>query len=153
MEYLESLNEPQREGVINTDGPCMLIAGAGSGKTRVLTYRIAHLIQTRDVDPFSIMALTFTNKAAREMKERASKLVKGSASKGLTVSTFHNLGLNIIRREHKSLGFKPGFSIFDSEDSRSLLKELLFREGDQDSDLLNQIQNQIIKRSSFNSKY
>ena len=68
-DYLATLNEPQREGVLTTDGPCMLIAGAGSGKTRVLTYRIAHLIQQKGVDPFSIMALTFTNKAAKEMRE------------------------------------------------------------------------------------
>src|SRR5690606_29511796 len=90
-----------------------------------------------------IAALTFTNKAAREMKERASKLVKGSAAKGLTVSTFHNLGLNIIRKEHKALGFKPGFSIFDAEDARSLLKELMLRDGDLDSDHLDLVQHQI----------
>src|SRR5258706_2875033 len=73
-DYIQSLNEPQREGVLNTEGPCMIIAGAGSGKTRVLTYRIAHLIQTHQVDPFNIMALTFTNKAAKEMRDRIEKV-------------------------------------------------------------------------------
>lgn len=90
-----------------------------------------------------IAALTFTNKAAREMKERVGNLVRGSAAKGLTVSTFHNLGLNIIRREYKSLGFKPGFSIFDAEDAQSLLKELMLKDGDLDKDHLNLVQNQI----------
>src|SRR5690606_18591856 len=88
-------------------------------------------------------ALTFTNKAAREMKERVSSLVKGSASKGLTVSTFHNLGLNVIRRESKILGFKPGFSIFDADDARALLKELMLKEGELDNDHIDLVQNQI----------
>ena len=125
------------------DGPCLVLAGAGSGKTSVITRKIAYLIEQCDMPARHIAALTFTNKAAREMKERASKLVKGSASKGLTVSTFHNLGLNIIRREHKSLGFKPGFSIFDSEDARSLLKELMLKEGDLDNDHIDLVQHQI----------
>jgi ATP-dependent DNA helicase Rep len=137
------LNSRQRQAMLYIDGPCLVLAGAGSGKTSVITRKIAYLIKECDIPARHIAALTFTNKAAREMKDRVGQLVKGSAAKGLTVSTFHNLGLNIIRREHKHLGLKPGFSIFDSEDSRSLLKELLFREGDQDSDLLNQIQNQI----------
>ena len=97
-QYLESLNEPQREGVVNTDGPCMLIAGAGSGKTRVLTYRIAHLIQSKDVDPFSIMALTFTNKAAKEMRERIEKVV-GSDARNLWMGTFHSVFARILRSE------------------------------------------------------
>jgi ATP-dependent DNA helicase Rep len=137
------LNSRQRQAMLYIDGPCLVLAGAGSGKTSVITRKIAYLIKECDIPARHIAALTFTNKAAREMKDRVSQLVKGNAAKGLTVSTFHNLGLNIIRREHKHLGLKPGFSIFDAEDSRSLLKELLFREGDQDSDLLNQIQNQI----------
>lgn len=137
------LNPRQKEAVLYIDGPCLVLAGAGSGKTSVITRKIAYLIEQCDMPARHIAALTFTNKAAREMKERASKLVKGSASKGLTVSTFHNLGLNIIRREHKSLGFKPGFSIFDSEDARSLLKELMLKEGDLDNDHLDLVQHQI----------
>ncbi len=137
------LNPRQKEAVLYIDGPCLVLAGAGSGKTSVITRKIAYLIEQCDMPARHIAALTFTNKAAREMKERASILVKGSASKGLTVSTFHNLGLNIIRREHKSLGFKPGFSIFDSEDARSLLKELMLKEGDLDNDHLDLVQHQI----------
>lgn len=125
------------------DGPCLVLAGAGSGKTSVITRKIAYLIEKCDMPARHIAALTFTNKAAREMKERVGKLVKGSAARGLTVSTFHNLGLNIIRREHQVLGFKPGFSIFDAEDARTLLKELMLKDGDLDSDHLDMVQQQI----------
>ena len=121
-------------------GPCLVLAGAGSGKTSVITRKIAYLIERCDIPARNIAALTFTNKAAREMKERAGTLVKGDLSRGLTVSTFHNLGLNIIRREYKTLGFKPGFSIFDAEDARALLKELMLKDGDLDSDHLNTVQ-------------
>lgn len=137
------LNPRQKEAVLYIDGPCLVLAGAGSGKTSVITRKIAYLIEQCEIPARHIAALTFTNKAAREMKERASKLVKGSAAKGLTVSTFHNLGLNIIRREHKALGFKPGFSIFDAEDARALLKELMLKDGDLDSDHLDLVQHQI----------
>jgi len=137
------LNPRQKEAVLYIDGPCLVLAGAGSGKTSVITRKIAYLIQECDIPARHIAALTFTNKAAREMKERVSNLVRGSAAKGLTVSTFHNLGLNIIRREYKSLGFKPGFSIFDAEDAKSLLKELMLRDGDLDNDHLNLVQSQI----------
>lgn len=140
---MTQLNPRQKEAVLYIDGPCLVLAGAGSGKTSVITRKIAYLIEQCDIPARHIAALTFTNKAAREMKERASKLVKGSAAKGLTVSTFHNLGLNIIRKEHKALGFKPGFSIFDAEDARSLLKELMLRDGDLDSDHLDLVQHQI----------
>lgn len=140
---MTQLNARQKEAVLYIDGPCLVLAGAGSGKTSVITRKIAYLIQECDIPARHIAALTFTNKAAREMKERVGNLVKGSAAKGLTVSTFHNLGLNIIRREYKSLGFKPGFSIFDAEDARALLKELMLKDGDLDSDHLNLVQNQI----------
>ena len=140
---MTQLNSRQRQAVSYIDGPCLVLAGAGSGKTSVITRKITYLIKECDIPARHIAALTFTNKAAREMKERVSQLLRGDISKGLTVSTFHNLGLNIIRREHQQLGFKPGFSIFDSEDSRSLLKELLFRDGDTDSDLLDTIHHQI----------
>lgn len=140
---MTQLNARQREAVLYIDGPCLVLAGAGSGKTSVITRKIAYLIQQCELPARHIAALTFTNKAAREMKERVTGLVKGAAAKGLTVSTFHNLGLNIIRREYKTLGFKPGFSIFDAEDARSLLKELMLRDGDLDSDHLDLVQHQI----------
>ena len=140
---MTQLNARQQEAVLYIDGPCLVLAGAGSGKTSVITRKIAYLIQKCEMPARHIAALTFTNKAAREMKERVSHLLRGSAAKGLTVSTFHNLGLNIIRREYKSLGFKPGFSIFDAEDARTLLKELMLKDGDLDSDHLNLVQNQI----------
>lgn len=140
---MTQLNPRQKEAVLYIDGPCLVLAGAGSGKTSVITRKIAYLIEQCEIPARHIAALTFTNKAAREMKERVGKLVKGSAARGLTVSTFHNLGLNIIRREHKSLGFKPGFSIFDAEDARALLKELMLKEGELDNDHLDLVQNQI----------
>ncbi len=140
---MTQLNPRQKQAVHYIDGPCLVLAGAGSGKTSVITRKIAYLIEECQIAARNIAALTFTNKAAREMKERATKLVKGSAAKGLTVSTFHNLGLNIIRREYRALGFKPGFSIFDSEDARALLKELMLKDGDLDTDLLDLTQHQI----------
>ncbi len=124
MEYLESLNDPQREGVINTEGPCMLIAGAGSGKTRVLTYRIAHLIQSKDVDPFNIMALTFTNKAAKEMRERIETIV-GSDARNLWMGTFHSVFARILRAEAHHLGYPNNFTIYDVDDAKSLIRSIV----------------------------
>src|SRR5688572_24317259 len=124
IDYLESLNEPQREGVLNTEGPCMLIAGAGSGKTRVLTYRIAHLIQTKNVDPFNIMSLTFTNKAAREMRERIEKVV-GHDAKNLWMGTFHSVFARILRSEARHLGYPSDFTIYDTDDSKSLIRSIV----------------------------
>jgi len=124
MEYLESLNEPQREGVINTEGPCMLIAGAGSGKTRVLTYRIAHLIRSKHVDPFNIMALTFTNKAAKEMRERIETVV-GSDARNLWMGTFHSVFARILRSEAHHIGYPNNFTIYDVDDSKSLIKSVV----------------------------
>src|SRR3954467_445774 len=123
-DYLESLNEPQLEGVLNTDGPCMLIAGAGSGKTRVLTLRIAHLIQTQGVDPFNIMALTFTNKAAREMRERIETVV-GSDARNLWMGTFHAVFARLLRAEAHLLGYPNNFTIYDTDDSKSLVKSIV----------------------------
>ncbi len=140
---MTQLNPRQREAVRYVDGPCLVLAGAGSGKTSVITRKIAYLIEQCDMPARHIAALTFTNKAAREMKERIAGLVKGQAARGLTVSTFHNLGLNMIRREAGSLGFKPGFSIFDAEDARALIKELMLKDGELDSDHLNSVQHQI----------
>jgi ATP-dependent DNA helicase Rep len=121
------LNPPQLAAVRHLDGPCLVLAGAGSGKTRVITHKIAYLIQQCDIDPRHIAAVTFTNKAAREMKERVSNLLDKNAVQGLRVSTFHTLGLDVIRRELKSLGYKPGFSIYDNTDSSGLLRELMTR--------------------------
>jgi DNA helicase II / ATP-dependent DNA helicase PcrA len=124
MDYIGSLNEPQREGVLNTEGACMLIAGAGSGKTRVLTYRIAHLIQSKGIDPFSIMALTFTNKAAKEMRERIEKVV-GHDARNLWMGTFHSVFARILRAEAHHLGYPNNFTIYDVDDSKSLLKSIV----------------------------
>jgi ATP-dependent DNA helicase Rep len=140
---VSSLNARQLEAVRYIDGPCLVLAGAGSGKTSVITRKIAYLIEQCGMSARHIAAVTFTNKAAREMKERVGRLVKGKAAQGLTVSTFHNLGLNIIRREHKTLGYKPGFSILDTEDARSILKEFMMRDSDLNTEILDAVQQQI----------
>lgn len=123
-DFLASLNDPQREGVMNTEGPCMIIAGAGSGKTRVLTYRIAHLIRDKDVDPFNILALTFTNKAAKEMRDRIEKVVGGDA-RNLWMGTFHSVFARILRAEAHHLGYPNNFTIYDTDDAKSLLKSVV----------------------------
>lgn len=119
--YLDTLNTPQREGVVNVEGPCMIIAGAGSGKTRVLTYRIAHLIRHHKIDPFNILALTFTNKASREMRERIEKVV-GADAKNLWMGTFHSVFARILRAEANKIGYPTNFTIYDTDDAKSLLK-------------------------------
>jgi DNA helicase-2/ATP-dependent DNA helicase PcrA len=124
MEYLEQLNPSQREGVVNTEGPTMLIAGAGSGKTRVLTYRIAHLIKSKGIDPFNIMALTFTNKAAKEMRDRVEKVV-GSDARNLWMGTFHSVFARMLRAEAHYLGYPNNFTIYDTDDSKTLLKNIV----------------------------
>ena len=140
---MNHLNPRQKESVLHIDGPLLVLAGAGSGKTSVITTKIAYLIEQCRVPARNITALTFTNKAAKEMKERVAKLVQGKAASGLTVSTFHNLGLNIIRKEHKHLGIRPGFSIFDDGDTKSLLKDIMHREHDADGDMVDMIKQQI----------
>jgi DNA helicase II / ATP-dependent DNA helicase PcrA len=124
MDYLDSLNEPQREGVINADGPCMIIAGAGSGKTRVLTFRIAHLIQAKGVDPFAIMALTFTNKAAAEMRRRIEAVV-GTEARNIWMGTFHSIFARILRYDADKLGYPGNFSIYDTDDSKTLIRQIV----------------------------
>jgi ATP-dependent DNA helicase Rep len=119
------LNPQQQAAVRETQHPLLVLAGAGSGKTRVITHKIAHLIETCAIPARNIVAVTFTNKAAREMRERVSRLLPKDAGKGLIVSTFHTLGMRILRREAKTLGYKPSFSIFDSQDSLHLIDELL----------------------------
>lgn len=125
---MSRLNPRQQEAVHYISGPLLVLAGAGSGKTSVITRKIAYLIQECGITARHIFAVTFTNKAAREMKERVSSLLKKGEGKGLTVSTFHNLGLNIIRREHQALGYKPGFSIFDDSDVKGLLSDIMQKE-------------------------
>lgn len=137
------LNPRQTEAVKYVSGPCLVLAGAGSGKTRVITNKIAYLIQQCDYKARNIAALTFTNKAAREMKERVGQTLSRQESKGLMVSTFHTLGLNIVRRECKYLGLKANFSLFDDQDQMALLKELTEEELDGDKDLLKQLQSTI----------
>jgi DNA helicase II / ATP-dependent DNA helicase PcrA len=125
--YLEHLNEKQREAVLQADGPVMIIAGAGSGKTRVLTYRIAHLIKL-GIDPFSILALTFTNKAAREMKDRIVRLV-GTDARNLWMGTFHSVFARILRFECEKINYPANFTIYDTEDSKNLIKSILGEQG------------------------
>jgi ATP-dependent DNA helicase Rep len=146
---VDTLNPRQREAVHHISGPLLVLAGAGSGKTSVITKKIAYLIQECGISASKIVAVTFTNKAAREMKERAGKLVQGQEARGLTVSTFHNLGLNILRREMTHFGLKSGFSIFDADDSRALIGELLHRENASDKidlirNLISDFKNQLI---------
>jgi len=140
---LAKLNPRQQEAVRFIDGPCLVLAGAGSGKTSVITTKIAYLVQECGMSARKIAAVTFTNKAAREMKERVGQMLKGREGYGLTVSTFHNLGLNIIRRELKALGFRPGFSLFDPEDAKALLRDLMQKEADTDAEQINGVQSQI----------
>jgi len=123
MDYLAGLNEPQRKAVEHIDGPLMIIAGAGSGKTRVLTYRTAHLIET-GVDPFTILLLTFTNKAAGEMRHRIETVI-GNAAKNIWMGTFHSIFAKILRFEGTRLGYTSNFSIYDTDDSKSLIRALI----------------------------
>ena len=124
INYLQELNDAQRAPVVHIDGPLMVIAGAGSGKTRVLTYRIAHLMKN-GVDPFNILSLTFTNKAAREMKERIASIVGASEAKNIWMGTFHSIFARILRSEADKLGFPRDFTIYDSADSLQLIKQVL----------------------------
>ncbi|WP_417666129.1 DNA helicase Rep [Pseudidiomarina sp.] len=137
------LNPRQQEAVKAIEGPVLVLAGAGSGKTRVITEKIAHLIQRCGYPARHIAAVTFTNKAAREMKERVGQTLGRQYTRGLTVSTFHTLGLTIIRKEVTKLNMKPGFSLFDDQDSFALLKALTEPELDGDKTLLKLLQSQI----------
>lgn len=122
--YLNELNEPQRQAAETTEGPLMVIAGAGSGKTRVLTYRIAHLIE-KGVDPFNILALTFTNKAAREMKERIGSVIGASEAKSLWMGTFHSIFARMLRVEAVKLGYPSDFTIYDTQDAQSVMRKVI----------------------------
>ncbi|MBK6626232.1 MAG: UvrD-helicase domain-containing protein [Flavobacteriales bacterium] len=124
-EHLKGLNEAQHAAVVHTDGPNLVIAGAGSGKTRVLTVRIAHLLAVKGIDAFRVLALTFTNKAAREMKERIAHVVGRSEAANLWMGTFHSVFARILRTEADKLGYPKDFTIYDTDDSRSLIKTIL----------------------------
>ncbi|HOY51395.1 MAG TPA: UvrD-helicase domain-containing protein, partial [Prolixibacteraceae bacterium] len=124
FDYLEDLNAVQREAVLSTEGPSLIVAGAGSGKTRVLTYRIAHLLK-QGIRPSTILALTFTNKAAGEMKERIAAVVGPALARNLWMGTFHAIFARILRIEHETTGFPADFTIYDAADSRNLIRTII----------------------------
>ncbi|MDG6345233.1 DNA helicase Rep [Glaesserella parasuis] len=130
------LNPQQQQAVEYVNGACLVLAGAGSGKTRVIINKIAHLIARCGYSPKQIAAVTFTNKAAREMRERVAHSIGKESSRGLTISTFHTLGFEILKREHKLLGYKSGMTLFDEHDQLALLKHLLPENVTEDKDLL-----------------
>ena len=142
---MQDLNPPQREAARHVDGPLLVLAGAGSGKTRVITRKIAYLIEQCGIAPHHIAAVTFTNKAAREMKGRVTELMASRevSTRGLMVSTFHNLGLSILRKEYAHLGYRSGFSIFDQQDSLAVLRDLMGRDFAADSEQAERCQWQI----------
>src|SRR5574344_884974 len=121
---LDNLNEQQKEAVLYNSGPLLILAGAGSGKTKVLTTKIGYLIENLNVNPYNILAITFTNKAAKEMKERINLLI-GDISKSLQVSTFHSFGLRLLRENCRELGYDNNFVIMDSDDSLTVVKKIL----------------------------
>ena len=123
MSLLDTLNEQQKQAVMTTEGPLLILAGAGSGKTRVLTHRTAYLIDELGVNPYNIMAITFTNKAAGEMRERIDKMV-GYGSESIWVSTFHSTCVRIVRRHSDKLGYGNSFTIYDADDQKSLIKQI-----------------------------
>lgn len=125
QEYLSGLNEEQREAVLHKDGPLMIVAGAGSGKTKVLTTRIAHLMSYHNVDSFNILALTFTNKAAREMKERVEKVLGNTDARNLYIGTFHSVFARILRSEAPRLGYPSNFTIYDTDDAKGVIKAVV----------------------------
>ncbi|HLA52237.1 MAG TPA: UvrD-helicase domain-containing protein, partial [Flavitalea sp.] len=125
QEYLAGLNERQLEAVLHKDGPLMIVAGAGSGKTKVLTTRIAHLMAYHGVDAFNILALTFTNKAAREMKERVEKVLGNTDARNLYIGTFHSVFARILRSEAPRLGFPSNFTIYDTDDAKGVIKTVV----------------------------
>ena len=123
-ELLANMNPRQKEAVMHTEGPLLLMAGAGSGKTRVLTHRIAYLIEEKNVNPWNILAITFTNKAAREMKERVNQLL-GSGGEDVWVSTFHSMCVRILRRDVDQIGYSRNFTIIDTSEQNTLMKRVL----------------------------
>ena len=122
--YLDELNQPQKEAVSHLNGPLMIVAGAGSGKTKVLTTRIAHLM-ANGVDSFNILALTFTNKAAAEMKERVEKILGNTEARNLYIGTFHSVFARILRAEANKIGYPSNFTIYDTDDAKSVVKTVI----------------------------
>ena len=122
---LSTLNPRQREAVLHTEGPLLVLAGAGSGKTRVITFRIAHLLTTKKVPAANILAVSFTNKAADEMRQRLRGQVSGGVARGLTVSTFHSLSARILREDIDRLGYRKNFTILDANEQEGVLKQVL----------------------------
>src|SRR5215469_306101 len=137
---LDRLNPAQRDAVTHLEGPLLVLAGAGSGKTRVITRKIAYMVGERGIAPGAVAAVTFTNKAAREMKARLAELLSAERSAGLTVSTFHTLGMRLLREEHARIGYRRGFTLFDAEDSLTLLRELLKVERAEKAEVLERAQ-------------
>ena len=123
MGIYDTLNKEQQEAVFHTEGPLLILAGAGSGKTRVLTHRIAYLIDEKGVNPWNILAITFTNKAAGEMRERVDRIV-GFGSESIWVSTFHSTCVRILRRHIERLGYSTNFTIYDTDDQKTLMKDV-----------------------------
>ena len=126
MSIYDTLNDKQKEAVFHTEGPLLILAGAGSGKTRVLTHRIAYLIGEKGVKPWNILAITFTNKAAQEMRERVDQIV-GLGSESIWVSTFHSTCVRILRRYIDHLGYDNNFTIYDTDDQKTLMKDICRR--------------------------
>src|SRR6201985_668594 len=124
LDYLKDLNERQKEAVLHIEGPLMIVAGAGSGKTKVLTTRIAHLM-ANGVDSFNILALTFTNKAAKEMKERVEKILGNNEARNLYIGTFHSVFARILRVEADKLGYPNNFTIYDTDDAKAVVKTVI----------------------------
>ena len=131
---LDQLNEQQRKAGEKIDGPLLILAGAGSGKTRTITYRIAHMILERGISPYSILAVTFTNKAAKEMKERVENLI-GEDGKRVMLSTFHSFGLRLLRIYSSKIGYNPNFTIYDTDDQKRIIKPILKQLVVKDKDL------------------
>ncbi|MFM2022624.1 MAG: hypothetical protein RIR89_16 [Actinomycetota bacterium] len=145
-QLLENLNPQQRAAVLHRGPALLIVAGAGSGKTRVLTHRIAHLLATKELWPSQILAITFTNKAANEMKQRVEELI-GQVSEGMWIRTFHSACLQILRREAERLGHSSSFTVYDTGDSRALLRRLLREAGADDGDVKPQVAASVISNA------
>ena len=139
---IDRLNEKQKDAVINLDGPMLVLAGAGSGKTRVLTTKVAYLLEEKEVSPRNILAITFTNKAAKEMKERIYNLI-GREAFLIQISTFHSFGLKLLKENYELLGYSSNFTIIDSDDSLTVIKKIM-KEKNIDS---NKYKHKVIKAS------
>ena len=124
QKLIEGLNDRQKEAVLKTEGPCLVIAGAGSGKTNVLTHKIAYLISEKNIKPYNILAITFTNKAANEMKQRIQGII-GDVADQMWIGTFHSICVRILRRFIDTIGFDTTFLIFDTSDQKTVVKECL----------------------------